>query len=155
MSPTQRSPVLASIADNGSSIPRVTYTVSPTERSWPPRSWAQFLGYVAFDYTGVRSKGFRAEMEAGPVEVAFTNSTGAPLHPQPVVRATRLDFPLEGMTCVLCDDVRYSGWTLATLGAQLRQKGAGPVEIAKAAVRRSASVWNRISISSGKLGLVT
>ena len=28
---------------------------------------------------------------------------------------------------LLVDDVRYSGWTLATVGAQLRQKGAGPV----------------------------
>jgi pyrimidine operon attenuation protein/uracil phosphoribosyltransferase len=35
-----------------------------------------------------------------------------PLHPQPVVRATRLDFPLEGMTCVLCDDVLYTGRTI-------------------------------------------
>ena len=31
-----------------------------------------------FDYSGVRSKGFRAEIEAGPVAVAFTNSTDAP-----------------------------------------------------------------------------
>ena len=28
---------------------------------------------------------------------------------------------------LLVDDVRYSGWTLATIGAQLRMKGAGPV----------------------------
>jgi ATP-dependent DNA helicase RecQ len=28
---------------------------------------------------------------------------------------------------LLVDDVRYSGWTLATVGAQLRQKGAGPI----------------------------
>ena len=28
---------------------------------------------------------------------------------------------------LLVDDVRYSGWTLATIGAQLRLKGAGPV----------------------------
>ena len=36
----------------------------------------------------------------------------APLHPQPVVRATRLDFPLEGKTCVLVDDVLYTGRTI-------------------------------------------
>jgi hypothetical protein len=29
----------------------------------------------AFEYTGVRSKGFRAEVDAGPVEIAFTNAT--------------------------------------------------------------------------------
>ena len=28
---------------------------------------------------------------------------------------------------LLVDDVRYSGWTLTTVGAQLRQKGAGPI----------------------------
>jgi ATP-dependent DNA helicase RecQ len=28
---------------------------------------------------------------------------------------------------LLVDDVRYSGWTLATVGAQLRAKGAGPI----------------------------
>jgi class 3 adenylate cyclase len=29
----------------------------------------------AFEYTGVRSKGFRAEIAPGPVEIAFTNAT--------------------------------------------------------------------------------
>jgi pyrimidine operon attenuation protein / uracil phosphoribosyltransferase len=36
----------------------------------------------------------------------------APLAPQPVVKATRLDFPVEGMTCVLVDDVLYTGRTI-------------------------------------------
>ena len=36
----------------------------------------------------------------------------APLHPQPVVRSTRLEFPLEGMTCILVDDVLYTGRTI-------------------------------------------
>jgi pyrimidine operon attenuation protein / uracil phosphoribosyltransferase len=36
----------------------------------------------------------------------------APLHPQPVVRATSLDFPLDGMTIVLVDDVLYTGRTI-------------------------------------------
>ena len=34
------------------------------------------------------------------------------LHAQPLVRATTLDFPLEGMTCVLVDDVLYTGRTI-------------------------------------------
>src|SRR3954464_1326259 len=37
---------------------------------------------------------------------------GAPLHPQPVVRSTSLDFPLEGKTVVLVDDVLYTGRTI-------------------------------------------
>ena len=36
----------------------------------------------------------------------------APLHAQPLVRATTLDFPLEGRTCVLVDDVLYTGRTI-------------------------------------------
>src|SRR3954465_10287647 len=36
----------------------------------------------------------------------------APLHPQPLVRATQLDFPLEGRTVILVDDVLYTGRTI-------------------------------------------
>jgi len=36
----------------------------------------------------------------------------APLHAQPLVRSTQLDFPLEGRTCVLVDDVLYTGRTI-------------------------------------------
>jgi pyrimidine operon attenuation protein/uracil phosphoribosyltransferase len=36
----------------------------------------------------------------------------APLAPQPLVRATQLDFPLEGRTVVLVDDVLYTGRTI-------------------------------------------
>jgi pyrimidine operon attenuation protein/uracil phosphoribosyltransferase len=35
-----------------------------------------------------------------------------PRHPQPVVRSTTLDFPLEGKTVVLVDDVLYTGRTI-------------------------------------------
>ena len=35
--------------------------------------------------------------------------------------------PPAGAPGLLVDDVRYSGWTLATVGAQLRQQGAGPI----------------------------
>ena len=36
----------------------------------------------------------------------------APLHAQPIVRATELDFPPEGTTCILVDDVLYTGRTI-------------------------------------------
>jgi pyrimidine operon attenuation protein/uracil phosphoribosyltransferase len=36
----------------------------------------------------------------------------APLHPQPLVRETKLDFALEGRTCILVDDVLYTGRTI-------------------------------------------
>jgi pyrimidine operon attenuation protein/uracil phosphoribosyltransferase len=58
------------------------------------------------------------EIALGSLDITFhrddvhVRGGGAPLHAQPVVRATRLDFPLEGMTCVLCDDVLYTGRTI-------------------------------------------
>ena len=35
-----------------------------------------------------------------------------PRHAQPLVRSTTLDFPVEGMTCILVDDVLYTGRTI-------------------------------------------
>jgi len=58
------------------------------------------------------------EVELGTVDITFyrddvqVRGGEAPLHPQPVVRATRLDFPLEGKTCILVDDVLYTGRTI-------------------------------------------
>ena len=58
------------------------------------------------------------EVALGTVDITFyrddvqVRGTEAPLHPQPVVRATRLDFPLEGKTCILVDDVLYTGRTI-------------------------------------------
>jgi pyrimidine operon attenuation protein / uracil phosphoribosyltransferase len=58
------------------------------------------------------------EPAAGTVDITFyrddvsVRGRGAPRHPQPVVRATSLDFPLEGKTVVLVDDVLYTGRTI-------------------------------------------
>ena len=54
----------------------------------------------------------------GSVDIAFyrddvqIRAGEAPRHPQPLVRATQLEFPLEGMTCILVDDVLYTGRTI-------------------------------------------
>jgi pyrimidine operon attenuation protein/uracil phosphoribosyltransferase len=56
--------------------------------------------------------------EVGTVDITFhrddvTVRRGeAPLAAQPVVRATQLDFPLDGRTVVLVDDVLYTGRTI-------------------------------------------
>jgi pyrimidine operon attenuation protein/uracil phosphoribosyltransferase len=58
------------------------------------------------------------EVALGSVDITFhrddvgVRGGSAPISPQPVVKATRLDFPLEGMTCVLVDDVLYTGRTV-------------------------------------------
>jgi pyrimidine operon attenuation protein / uracil phosphoribosyltransferase len=58
------------------------------------------------------------EVALGSVDITFyrddvhVRGREAPLHAQPVVRASKLDFPLEGMTCVLVDDVLYTGRTI-------------------------------------------
>ncbi len=58
------------------------------------------------------------EPDLGTLDITFhrddvsVRGGEAPLHPQPVVKATRLDFPLEGKTCILVDDVLYTGRTI-------------------------------------------
>jgi pyrimidine operon attenuation protein / uracil phosphoribosyltransferase len=58
------------------------------------------------------------EVASGAVDITFyRDDVGirggeAPLHPQPLVRSTQLDFPLEGRTCILVDDVLYTGRTV-------------------------------------------
>ena len=58
------------------------------------------------------------ELALGQLDITFyrddvqVRGGEAPLHSQPVVRSTSLDFPLEGMTCVLVDDVLYTGRTI-------------------------------------------
>jgi pyrimidine operon attenuation protein / uracil phosphoribosyltransferase len=58
------------------------------------------------------------ELPIGSVDITFyrddvqVRGGEAPLHAQPVVRATSLDFRLEGMTLVLVDDVLYTGRTI-------------------------------------------
>ena len=58
------------------------------------------------------------QLPVGSVDITFYRDDvqlrggEAPLHAQPLVRATQLDFPLEGMTCILVDDVLYTGRTI-------------------------------------------
>lgn len=58
------------------------------------------------------------EPALGTVDISFhrddvlVRGRTAPLHAQPVVRGTELDFPLEGRTCVLVDDVLFTGRTI-------------------------------------------
>ena len=58
------------------------------------------------------------EISLGQIDITFyrddvhVRGGEAPLHSQPVVRSTSLDFPLEGMTCILVDDVLYTGRTI-------------------------------------------
>ena len=58
------------------------------------------------------------DVELGSLDITFyrddvhVRGGEAPMHAQPVVRATTLDFPLEGKTCVLVDDVLYTGRTI-------------------------------------------
>ena len=58
------------------------------------------------------------ELELGQLDITFhrddvsVRAGRAPGHAQPVVRATRLDFELEGKTVILVDDVLYTGRTI-------------------------------------------
>ena len=72
---------------------------------------AQRLRRRIADFTG-------REVALGQLDITFyrddvhVRGREAPQHAQPVVRATKLDFALDGMTCVLVDDVLYTGRTI-------------------------------------------
>jgi pyrimidine operon attenuation protein/uracil phosphoribosyltransferase len=72
---------------------------------------AQRLRSLIYEFTG-------KELELGALDITFyrddvqVRAGEAPRHPQPLVRATRLDFPVEGRTVVLVDDVLYTGRTI-------------------------------------------
>jgi pyrimidine operon attenuation protein/uracil phosphoribosyltransferase len=74
-------------------------------------SLAQRLRRLIDEFSG-------AEVDLGTVDITFyrddvqVRGGEAPLHAQPVVRATKLDFALEGRTVVLVDDVLYTGRTI-------------------------------------------
>ena len=58
------------------------------------------------------------EVDLGTIDITFhrddvhVRGGEAPLHPQPLVRETKLEFGLEGRTCILVDDVLYTGRTI-------------------------------------------
>ena len=72
---------------------------------------AQRLRRRIADFTG-------REVALGQLDITFyrddvhVRGGEAPQHAQPLVRDSKLDFPLEGMTCVLVDDVLYTGRTI-------------------------------------------
>jgi pyrimidine operon attenuation protein / uracil phosphoribosyltransferase len=47
----------------------------------------------------------------GALDISFYRDD-VRIHPQPVVKATRLDFPIDGRSVVLVDDVLYTGRTI-------------------------------------------
>ncbi|HEU6445649.1 MAG TPA: bifunctional pyr operon transcriptional regulator/uracil phosphoribosyltransferase PyrR [Gaiellaceae bacterium] len=72
---------------------------------------AQRLRRLIHEFSG-------GEVASGSLDITFyrddvqVRGGEAPRQAQPVVRSTRLDFALEGMTCVLVDDVLYTGRTI-------------------------------------------
>src|SRR5881394_2587918 len=72
---------------------------------------AQRLRRRIADFTG-------REVALGQLDITFyrddvhVRGGEAPQHAQPVVRDSKLDFALDGMTCVLVDDVLYTGRTI-------------------------------------------
>jgi pyrimidine operon attenuation protein/uracil phosphoribosyltransferase len=76
-------------------------------------------------------------VDFGTVDITFhrddvlVRGGGPPLHPQPVVQGTELDFPLEGKTVVLVDDVLFTGRTIrAAIDALLEYGRPARVQLA-------------------------
>jgi pyrimidine operon attenuation protein / uracil phosphoribosyltransferase len=91
---------------------------------------AQRLRRLIVDFTGT-------EVALGTVDITFHRDDVAvrggaePRNAQPIVKATRLDFQLEGKTCVLVDDVLYTGRTIrAAIEALFEYGRPGRVQLA-------------------------
>jgi len=77
------------------------------------------------------------EVALGSLDITFhrddvsVRRADAPLHPQPIVRGSSLDFPLEGRTVVLVDDVLFTGRTIrAAIDALLEYGRPARVQLA-------------------------
>ena len=72
---------------------------------------ARRLGELVAERSGI-------ELELGAVDISFhrddvlVRGREAPRHAHPIVRGTELGFPLGGTTCVLVDDVLFTGRTI-------------------------------------------
>ena len=82
------------------------------------------------------------ELQLGHLDITFyrddvqVRGGDAPRHAQPIVRSTTLDFPLDGMTVVLVDDVLYTGRTIrAAVEALFAYGRPGRVQLAVLADR--------------------
>ena len=82
------------------------------------------------------------ELDLGAVDITFhrddlhVRGGEGPLHAQPIVRATRLDFQLEERTILLVDDVLYTGRTIrAAIEALFDYGRPGRVQLAVLADR--------------------
>src|SRR5215204_2178741 len=63
------------------------------------------------------------EVGLGAVDITFHRDDTVPGGRQPVVHATELDFELRGRTCILVDDVLYTGRTIRAAIETLFERG--------------------------------
>jgi len=121
VAPTEREKVLLDADDVERTLSRIAHEIIEANRD---------LDHVAL--VGIHTRGVPLaqrlrrriaeftgrEIALGQLDITFyrddvhVRGGEAPQHAQPLVRDSKLDFPLDGMTCVLVDDVLYTGRTI-------------------------------------------
>ena len=100
-----------------------------------------------------------AKPALGTVDITFyrddvqVRGREAPLHPQPLVRSTRIEFPLEGKTCVLVDDVLYTGRTIRAAIEALFDYGR-PARVWRATMCGAPAETWRTTIVDGRIASI-
>jgi pyrimidine operon attenuation protein / uracil phosphoribosyltransferase len=121
VAPTEREKVLLDADDVERTLSRIAHEIIEGNRDLDQVALvgihtrgvplAQRLRRRIAEFTG-------REIALGQLDITFyrddvhVRGGEAPQHAQPLVRDSKLDFPLDGMTCVLVDDVLYTGRTI-------------------------------------------
>jgi ATP-dependent DNA helicase RecQ len=113
--------LVAAAAETARALPVRWVTAVPSHRSGPlvPDFAQRLAAEIGLPFHAVLER-----VADNPPQREMTNSVQQVANVRGAFAVTQAPPP---DTCLLVDDIRFSGWTLAMIAGQLRRKGSGPV----------------------------